>query len=173
MLFVETVFLVELFHFSVDDFVDNVFRLAGRQRLGLVNIALFFEHLQRDFFAPHVAWIQRRDMHGNVMRKLLECLRARHEVRLAVQLHHHADFSARVDVAAHQALAGFALRLLGRGRLALLAQHSDGFLFVAVRFHQRRSAIRETGVGQVAQFFDELCWDLHSWLLCAHPFSLR
>src|SRR5258707_2546958 len=60
VLFVEAVFLVELFHFSVDDFVDNVFRFAGGQRLRLVNIALFFEHVRRHFFAPHVAWIQSR-----------------------------------------------------------------------------------------------------------------
>src|SRR5882762_2237704 len=120
VLLVEAVFFVKLFHLAVDDFLDDRFRLARGQRLRLIDVALYFEHLRRHFFTPHVAWIQRRDVHRDIMRKLLERVRARHEIRLAVQLHQHADFPAGVDVAPHQPLAGLALRLLGRGRLALL-----------------------------------------------------
>src|SRR6267378_5153283 len=170
VLFVEAIFLVELLHLPVDDLLDDRLRFARRQRLRLVDIAFFFEHLRRHFFAPHVPRIERRDMHRDVMRKLLVRFRARHEIRLAIQLYEHADFPAGVDVAAHQALAGFALRLLCRGRLALLAQDADGFLNVAARFHERRAAVTEARVGPLAQFFHELCWDLHSWLLCTHLF---
>src|SRR5439155_24809513 len=47
VLFVEAIFLIELFHFSVDDFLDDRLRLARRQRLRFVNVALLLEHLRR------------------------------------------------------------------------------------------------------------------------------
>src|SRR5713226_3993269 len=172
VLFVEAVFLVEFFHLAVDDFVDDRFRLARRQRLRLINVAFLFEHLGRHFFAPHVTRIQRRDVHGDVVRKLLERVRARHEVRLAVQLDQHADFPAGVDVAADEPFAGFPLRFLRGSSLTLLPQNLDSLLDDAVRFDQRIPTIVETCSGPLAQFFYELCWYLHGWLLCAHPFSL-
>src|SRR5881398_451767 len=54
--------------------------------------------------------------------------------------------------------------------MSFLAQDRDGLLDVAARFHKRGTAIRETGVGPLAQFLYELCRDLHCWLLCTHPF---
>src|SRR5258708_3767092 len=170
VLFVETIFLVELFHLSVDDFLDNRLGLAGCQRLRLVNIAFLLEHLRGHFFAPHIAGIERRDVHGDVMRELLEGLRARHKVRLAVQLHHYADFPARVDVAADQSFAGFALCFLRGRSLTLLPENLDSLLDHAVRFHERRAAIRKTGAGPLAQFFNKLRWNFHSCRLCTHPF---
>src|SRR5260370_11331272 len=172
VLFVKTIFFVKLFHFSVDDFFDDGFRFARRQRLRLVNIAFLFEHFRSHFLAPHVARIERRDVHGDVMRKLVERICARHEVRLAIQLHEHADFSARVNIAAHQAFRCFAHGFLcGRG-LSFLSQNGDGFFNVAFRFDERRAAVTESRTGPLAQFLNELRWDLHSWLLCTHPYFL-
>src|SRR6266704_3215715 len=170
VLFVEAVFLVELLHLTVDDFFDDCFGLAGRQRLRLVYIALFFEHFRRHFFAPHVPRIQRRDVHGDVVRKLLERLGARHEVRLAIQLHEHADLPAGVNVASYEPFRRFAHGFLCGRSLSFLSQDRDGLLDVAACFHERGAAIRETGIRPLAQFLYELCRDLHCWLLCTHPF---
>src|SRR5712664_281523 len=56
VLFVEAIFLVELFHLAGHDFLDHGFRLSGCQRLRAVNLALFFEHLRSHFLAPHITW---------------------------------------------------------------------------------------------------------------------
>src|ERR1700730_13038597 len=170
MLVVEAVFLIELFHVTGHDFLDHRFRFSGSHCLRPVNFALFFEHLRSHFLAPHVPRIERRHMHGDVVRELLESIRARHEIGFAVQFHEHTNLAARVNIAAHEPLAGFALRFLRRSRLAFLAQDADGFFDVAPGFHERRAAVTESRVGPLAQFFYELCWDLHSWLLCTHPF---
>src|SRR6266481_6269047 len=172
VLFVKAVFLVELFHFPVDDFFDDRFRLARRQCLRLVDVTLFLEHLRRHFLAPHVARIQRCDVHRDVVRKLLESVRARNEIGLAVQLHQHTDFPAGVNVTSHESFGRFAHSFFCGRSLSFLSQNRDGFFNVAARFHQRGAAIRETGVGPLAQFLDELGWDLYCWLLCTHPFSL-
>ena len=111
-------------------------------------------------------------MHRDVMRKLLERVRARHEVRLAVQLHEHADFSAGVNVAADEPFGRFARGLLRRSSLAFLAQYRDGLFEVALRFNQRRAAIVESRVCAVAQFLHELGWNFHGRIWCAHPFFL-
>src|SRR5437660_2829164 len=170
VLFVEAILLVELLHFARDDFLDDLLRLAGSQRLRPIDFALLLEHVRGDFLAPHIARIERGDVHGDVVRKLLKCFRARHEVRLAVQLHDHADLSASVDVAAHQAFAGFARSFLGCSCLALLAQNADGFFDVAIGFDERGAAITEARVGPFPQFLDELGWNLHGRLLCTHSF---
>src|SRR5437667_7833235 len=176
VLFVESILLVELLHFARDDFLDDLLRLAGSQRLRPIDFALLLEHVRGDFLAPHIARIERGDVHGDVVRKLLKCFRARHEVRLAVQLHDHADLSASVDVAAHQAFAGFARSFLGCSCLALLAQNADGFFDVAIGFDERGAAITEARVGPFPQFLDELGRNLHGRLLCTHssfPCSLK
>src|SRR6266478_2278934 len=170
MLFVEAIFLVELFHFSGDDFLHYLLGFSGRARLLAVNVALFFQHLRRDFFAPQIAWIECGDVHGDVVAQLLKGFRARHEIRFAVYFHNHADFSAGVNVVAHQPLAGFALGLFRGGGLALFPQNVDGLLHVAGGFHQRRAAIAEAGAGALAQFLHEICRYLRGLRLCAHPF---
>ncbi len=125
VLLVEAVFLVELFHLAVDDFLDHRFRLAGGARLLFVDFALVVENLRGHLFAPHIARIQRGDVHGHVVAQPLKILGARHEIGFAVDLHQHADFPARVNVVAHQTFARLARRLLLRRRLALVAQDVD------------------------------------------------
>src|SRR5882672_8361497 len=172
VLFVEAVFLVELFHLAGHDFLDHRFRLSGCQRLRAVNLALFFEHLRRYFLAPHIARIQRRHVHGDIVRKLLERIRARHEIGFAVQFHEHTNLAARVNVAAHEPFAGLALRFLRRGRLAFFAKNLDSFLDVSIGFDKRCSTIAETSSCSLTKFFHKLGWNFHSCLLCTHPFSL-
>ena len=53
----------------------------------------------------HRQRVRRGDVHREVAHQRLELLGARHEVRLAVHLHQHADLAAHVDVAADRALA--------------------------------------------------------------------
>src|SRR5712691_4158282 len=172
VLFIEAVLLVELFHFSADDFFNNVLWLAGGQRLCAIDLALLLEHLWRHFLAPHVARIERGHVHRNVVAQLLERFRARDKIRLAVQLDQYANFAARVNVAANESFGRFAHGFLrGRG-LPFLSQDGDRFLYVPARFHERGAAVAETSVGPLAQFFHELRRNLRSLLLCTHPFFL-
>src|ERR1700676_155351 len=170
VLLVKAVFLVKLLHLPRGNFLDNVFRLPGRQRLRAVNIALCREHLRRHFLAPHVSWIERRDVHRNVVAKQLESFRARHKVRLAINLHEHADLPARVNIAAHEPFARLALRFLSRGSLSFLPQNLDSLVDHAVCFHERRAAIAEPRPGPLAQLLHKVRRYLHSLLLCAHLF---
>src|SRR5271163_1714671 len=71
VLFVEAVFLVEFFHFAGGDFVHDGFGFAGGQGLGFVDFAFLLQHFGRDFFAADIARIQRGDVHGDVVGKLL------------------------------------------------------------------------------------------------------
>jgi len=64
-------------------------------------------------------------------------MQRRDEIAFAIQLHEHADFSARVDIAADKPFRGCPLRLLCRGRLPLLSQDVDGAFDIALRFDQR------------------------------------
>src|ERR1700688_1164096 len=54
--------------------------------------------------------------------------------------------------------------------LTLLPQNLDGLIDICVRFHKRRAAIAESRPGPLAQLLHKMCWNLHGWLLCAHPF---
>src|SRR5215475_2528620 len=103
---------------------------------------------------------------------MLESFGARHKVRLAIDLHEHTELAACVNVASYKPFGCFARSLLRRGRLSLLAQYRDRFFLVTRRLNQRSAAIRESRVGQVPQFLDELRWNFHGCIWCTHPFSL-
>ena len=126
VLFVEAVFLVELFHLAVDDFFDDRLGLAGGAGLRLVDFALAVENFLRDVLAADEARIERGNVHGHVVAQALEIFGARDEIGFAIDFDHHADFSAGVNVVADQAFGGLARRLLLRGGLPLLAQDVDG-----------------------------------------------
>ena len=61
------------------------------------------------------------DVHGDIVDQFLEVVRARHEVRFAIDFDHHAELSAGMDVRADQALARGPAGLLARRRDPLLA----------------------------------------------------
>jgi hypothetical protein len=88
------------------------------------------------------------------VRQLLEVVRARHEVRLAVDLHQHADASAAVDVALDETLRRGAVDALGSAGDALLGQEVHGLADVAVRRLQGALAVHYACAGFFAQFFD-------------------
>src|SRR5580704_1436075 len=119
VLLVQAVLFVELLHLACRNLVDYVFRLAGGQSLRSVNLTFRREHLWSNILPPHVSRIERRDVHRDVMAKLLERFCASDEVRLAIDLHEHTNFSTRVDIASHEAFACFALRFLRCCRLPL------------------------------------------------------
>src|SRR5580692_10031740 len=131
VLLVQAVLFVELLHLSRRNLVDYVFRLAGGQSLRSVNLTFRREHLWSDILPPHVSRIERRDVHCDVMAKLLESFRARHEVGLAIDFHEHADLPARVDIAPHDPFACFPLRFLCCCRLSLFSQNLDGLINVS------------------------------------------
>src|ERR1700688_1767568 len=174
VLLVEAVLFVKLFHFAVHDFFNHRIGLSGCARLSAIDFTLLLQHFGRHFFAAHVTRIKGRDMHGNVVTKLLENRSARDEIRFAIDFHKHTNLAARVDVTAHQTFAGFTLRFFCSSGLAFFAQDADGFFNVAAGFDQRRTAIGKTRIGALAQLFHQLrgnivavgCW------LCAHSSSL-
>src|ERR1700730_9288249 len=141
VLLVEAVLFVKFFHFAIHAFFDYRVWLSGCARLGAINFALFLQHLGRYFLAPYVTRIERRDVHGDVMAKLLKNRSSSDEIRLTIDFHKHTNLAARVDVAAHQTFASFALRFFCGRSLTLFAQDADGFFDVASGFDLGRSAI--------------------------------
>jgi hypothetical protein len=170
VLFVEAGFLVELFHFASDDFLDDLLGLAGGASLGQIDFAFAVEHFRSDVFAAHVARIDSGDVHGDVVAKLLEGIGARDEIAFAIDFDDHADFSASMNIVADEAFGGFARGFLGRGGLTLFAEDVDGLLDVTAGFDQGSTTIAEPRVGEFSEFFYELGWNVHDWLRCTHPF---
>ncbi len=164
MLFVEASLLVELLHLASDDLLDDGVRLAGGARLGGVNFPFALEHLGRHVFPANVARVNGGDVHGHVVAKLFERIRARDEIAFAIDFDDHADFAAGMNIVADQAFGGFARGLLGRGGLALFAQDLDSLLneFLVVgritqlggRLDKRGAAITEASVRKLSQFLD-------------------
>ena len=118
--------------------------LTGEVRLGHI------------FFAD-VLRIAGRDVHGDIVRQLLEVVGACHEIALAVHLDEHTDLAAGVNVAGHRAFAGHARRLLGRNRNALFAQDHDGLLHIALGFGQGLLAIHHWSPGFFPEVFHLCC----------------
>ena len=109
-------------------------------------------------------------MHRHVVAQALKISGARNEVALAIHFHQHANFSAGVDVVAHQSFGSSALRFLCRCGLSFLAQDADGLFDVAFRFKQRFSTSGETRAGAVAQLFHELGRNVRI-ASCSHRFT--
>src|SRR6266849_954102 len=97
-----------------------------------------------------------RDLHRDLLRELLEFVAARHEVRLARELHDRADTSAGMDIRGDEALLGLALRLL-RDRLdAPLLDERERFRVVAAGLFERALAVHHTRAALAAQALDLL-----------------
>src|SRR4051812_16247842 len=151
---------VPLLELALDDLRPDVLgllldRLVGEQ-LGLLRGKL----LGRDVLGVDVDGSESRDLDREVAHQLLELVRARHEVRLAVDLDEHADAPAGMDVARHEALAGVAIGLLGCRCETLVAQDEGSLVEVAVSLGERALAIHEPGARSFAQFLDELGRDV-------------
>ena len=95
-------------------------------------------------------------MKTDVFRKRTELVVAGDKIRLAVDLDHHADFAADVNIALDEAFLGDAVSLLGGRRRAFFAQQRDGFLDVTVGFNQGAFAVHETRTCVGAQLIDHL-----------------
>ena len=108
----------------------------------------------------HVARIDGRNVHRNVMHQSLELRRAGNKVALAVHFQQHADLAPGVDVAGHHAFAGRARRLLGCRRHAALAQHHNGLLQIAIRLGKRLLAVHHGSPGLFAKLFNHACRNL-------------
>src|SRR6266852_2841671 len=170
VLLIQAALLIALFHLALHDLLDHRFRLARCSRLCGINLALFLEHLGRHIFAPHVARIYCRDVHGHIVTQLLERIGARHEIAFTIDLHDHADLSPGMNVVANQPFGRFARRFLRRRGLAPLAQNVNGLGQVSAGLHQRGAAIAEPCVGPLSQFLHKLGWNFHNWFCCTHPF---
>ena len=57
---------------------------------------------RRHIFFADILRIAGRDVHGDIVRQLLEVLGAGHEIALTVDLDKHADLAAGMDVAGHR-----------------------------------------------------------------------
>src|SRR5215218_5843849 len=134
------------------------------EQLGLLRL----EHVGGDLVGVDVLRREAGDLHREVLDELLELVGPRDEVRLAVDLDEHAEAAARVDVAAHEALARLAAGLLLRGGKTLLAQRGHSLVDVAVGRLERALAIHEAGAGQLAQLLDGRSRDLRhrAWISC-------
>ena len=98
-LFQEADFAVELFQFALHDFFHDLFGLAGFPGLSPVDLSFSRSRTSGRYFFPlDVRGAAGGNVHGNVFGKNLEIVRFGHEIRLAIDLHHHADLPAGVDV---------------------------------------------------------------------------
>src|SRR5208282_1872968 len=160
VLLVQTALGEELFELAFHDAVEQIFRLAGAAGLVEIILALALDDVRRHVFAPDVPGVERGHVHGHVVAEALELVGAGHKVALAIHLDEHGDLSAGVQVGAHGAFGGLALRLLFRRRLASFAQDGHRGLQVAVGFEERVAAIAESRAGALAQGLHELRGDL-------------
>ena len=91
------------------------------------------------------------DVLGYVFDELLEVVRARDEISLAIHLHQHTDLAVVMDVTANHALA----RLLADALLGLgdppCAEILDRFLHVAVVLLERLLRFHHPGARSLAQ----------------------
>src|SRR5258706_4711902 len=165
-LFTETNFLVDLRHLAFHNLLDHIRRLAGSSCLGAINVLLALERLRRHILAADKLRIAGGNVHGDVVQQLLEIIRARHEIALAVHFQQHANLSARVDVVAHRAFTCHARRLLSSQGNAPLAQVNNGLLHVAFRLNQGLLAIHHRSPALIAEFFYLCSRNIHS--RCAH-----
>src|ERR1035438_2506263 len=78
------------------------------------DVLLALEGFGRHIFLAHELRIAGRNVHGDVMDQLFEVFRSRHEVALAIDLDHHADLAASMNVAGNGAFTRHTRRLLGR-----------------------------------------------------------
>jgi hypothetical protein len=70
-----------------------VLRLALLEHLAAIHLTLLLHNLLGHVLRRYRQRIRGRDLHRQVARELLELIGARHEVRLAVQLQHHAHLA--------------------------------------------------------------------------------
>src|SRR5215470_13128399 len=130
-----------LLELALDDLVEHLGGLLLVRHLAAVDLALLLEHGRRHLFACHVCGVRRGHLHREVADELAECVRLRHEVRLAVDLDQGAQLAVRMQIGVDDAflrLAPFAL--LGIGQ-ALLPQVLGGGVEVAVRGCQSSLAV--------------------------------
>ena len=80
----------------------------------------------------------------------------RHEVGFAIHLDEHADLRAGQDRLCDDAFLGVAVRLFRGAGGAFLAEHIDRGFEVAIGFGEGALALHQTGVGFLAERFDEL-----------------
>ena len=156
---------VEAAELALDDLVEHVGRLAGVLHLGAVDRLFLLDRVGRHVLAAHPLGIGGGDVHRHFAHEVVEVVGARHEVRLAVHLDHHADPAAEVDVGADRALCRGAAGALGGLRQAALAEDGDRLLHVAVGLGEGRLALHHARAGLVAQLLDLFCRDCHRRLL--------
>src|SRR5512144_2785740 len=139
------VLLIELLQHALNDLGPDVLRLLLLDHLRLVDAPLPLDHLGRQVLHAHGDRPGRGDLQRHVLGEGAEIVGPRDEVRLAVQLHQHADLAVEVDVGLDQAFA----RRLGRPLLGLAGVLDPQDLFrlghVAAGFLQRLLAVHHAG----------------------------
>src|SRR6266550_729022 len=148
----QTDFGVKAFHFTLDDFVDHLFRLSRFQGLLAVDHLFLFDLRSRYFLAPHVTRIRRCDLHRDILKQRLELRRARNKVSLAIDFHQHADFTAGMHIGGNGAVRGYAVRFFCGGGQAFLPQIIDRLMYVSAGLPKRFLAIHHSRPGFFPEF---------------------
>ena len=150
-LLVEANLFVELGQASLHDLVHHLLGLAFLQGARALDVALLVQGVGGDVFLADELRIGGGHLHGQVLHQLLEVVGARHEIRLAVHLHQHAQLRAGVNVAADDALPRGARGFAGGLGDARLAQDDLGFRQIALGFDQGLLALHHARAGPVAE----------------------
>ena len=130
--------------------------LPSSAALASKDAALGLAGLVRDLVGRDVVRHRRRacDVQGDLAGELEEVVVARDEVRLALDLDHHADLAVRVDVGGDRALRRRAPAPLRGGGLALHAKDLDGLVHVAGGLDERALGVHHRGAGALAERLD-------------------
>src|SRR5579883_938576 len=150
----QTNFLVELGQTALHDAVENLVRLPFVAGAVARDFLFLLEDFGRHFFAAQIARIGRGDVHRDIVHQLFEIIGARDEVGFAVDLNHHAELAAGMDVAADETLFGGPRRLLPGRRDTLFAQVNLGLGDVAVGGLQRFLALHHPRAGALAEILN-------------------
>src|SRR6218665_860202 len=164
----ETHALVVLLHLAHEDLVPRGLGLALLLELLAEDLLLLLQPLGGKFLAGDVLGIGGGDVHGHLLHQVLEVRVAGDEVRLAVDLHEHAD-AAAVHVGAHQTLGGHAAGLARQLGAELLAQPLLGLDEVTRGLAERLLAIHQARAGLLAEFLHHRGADLGHVRLLGGP----
>src|SRR5215218_1481672 len=145
-----------LVHPALDDLLGDVVGLAHLGDLLLDHLPLLLDRAGRDVLGRHAHGPHGGHVQGDVAGELLELGRPRHEVRLAVHLHEHADAPVEVNVGLDETLGRGPPALLLGQRLAPLLQDLTGAFHVAVGLLQSALHVHHSGRSLLPELLDLL-----------------
>src|ERR1700730_14486854 len=161
----ETNAAVKFVELTVDDFLDNILRLAFDLRA--VDLTLFFDQLRRHLLTAYVRRMRRRDMQRQIFNKLTKIFVLGDKIGFAIHFNQHTNSSLQMDIGSNETVLCGTAGFLRRARNAFLAENLLCFFEVSAGFDERLLTIHHSCVGFFTQFLDE------RWAYLSHSIECK